>query len=407
MESLKLEFEQRKALNERINDDIERLAIEAENNNKETKETKKHMEDKCKEIYHLKEENVSLRLELLKVKETMKAEVQNKNKEIEVKCKEIVNLNQQLKASIGDVKDTTKAKITPIESVETIETDETIDLQNLANNKASGFSQSDPTSEPVPKFNSPRSSPVTELSSRCSICKVNRGTREKLEMHMRNHEEDGDYNCDDCSYQVNDISLLKKHCKETKHTSRQLNITPAVDKVDIACSFCAEQFDTKFNLMKHRKLNHPTFKPCANIDSCVFGDNCIYSHIPVPVGFHRCFQCGFEYSSKNEMMVHRKTNHENKQICNNFRKNDCRQTAERCWFLHVQSEETFSPPSRPQRVLTPPRQSPAPPQGFWERPANLTPPSATPDLPSITMMYNSMTSMMNMMSNMMNKMQTQ
>ena len=91
-------------------------------------------------------------------------------------------------------------------------------------------------------------------------------------------------------------------------------------------------------MTKHRRETHYTFKPCRNIISCIFEEECVVNHDPIPVGLHRCFQCGNDYSSKNEMMIHRKNAHEGVKTCKNYLQNKCQRDTE-CWWKHDNNSE--------------------------------------------------------------------
>ena len=55
---------------------------------------------------------------------------------------------------------------------------------------------------------------------KCIICKLVQDTKNKLENHMKNHEDDADWKCDgnpsgeDCYFQFNDRALLTNHVKK-------------------------------------------------------------------------------------------------------------------------------------------------------------------------------------------------
>ena len=63
-----------------------------------------------------------------------------------------------------------------------------------------------------------------------------------------------EYNCIDCDFQGSTNMHLQKHT-DLKHR----------EKGAIKCRVCNEQFTEKWNLMNHRKINHPhTVAPCKN-----------------------------------------------------------------------------------------------------------------------------------------------
>ena len=82
------------------------------------------------------------------------------------------------------------------------------------------------------------------------------------------------------------------------------------------------------------------------LDQCNFGIDCFYSHIPIPEGYYRCFQCGEEFESLNHMMLHRKGNHDSVKICKKFVENKCTKGPE-CWWLH-ENEVLMKSPQKSQ-----------------------------------------------------------
>ena len=52
-----------------------------------------------------------------------------------------------------------------------------------------------------------------------------------------------------------------------------------------------------------------------------------------------CYICDNRFESKMEMMIHRKTNHkELVRGCTNFAKNNCMFQGQSCWYLHEEEE---------------------------------------------------------------------
>ena len=214
---------------------------------------------------------------------------------------------------------------------------------------------------------------------KCKVCKLIQNTKSKLETHMKNHTDDADWICDgdpsgeECSYQSNNRKHLENHIKEKGHISEMLRISDteqALSSTDTQqpliqliqknetkkkCPFCELEFNSNTTMAQHRRENHPTSKPCRNIDQCKFGIDCFYSHIPIPEGYYRCFQCGEEFESLNHMMLHRKGNHDSVKICKKFVENKCTKGPE-CWWLH-ETEDFHQAP-----------ENPAPPESVWTIP---------------------------------------
>ena len=97
-------------------------------------------------------------------------------------------------------------------------------------------------------------------------------------------------------------------------------------------------------MVQHRQANHPTSKPCLNIDQCKFGIDCFYSHIPIPEGCFRCLQCGEEFETIDEWCSIGKPTMSKigVKICTKFMENKCTKGQE-YWWLH---ETVFSKNSK-------------------------------------------------------------
>ena len=188
----------------------------------------------------------------------------------------------------------------------------------------------------------------------CKICKVERNTLRKLEKHMANHNEDGDWFCEECDFQTNRISMLTNHMKENDHIFDLIQVKLT------KCPFCEELFQSRSEMVRHRKISHPTFKPCRNQTGCVFKFECIYSHDITPEGMSRCYECGEYFQSKKGMMLHRKNRHIVK-TCKNWLENNC-QRVDQCWWDHKadqpnqtmnrdfqQTQENLAPPAVQQK----------------------------------------------------------
>ena len=76
------------------------------------------------------------------------------------------------------------------------------------------------------------------------------------------------------------------------------------------------------------------------------------SHVPVPIGKVRCYQCGEEFDSKNTMMIHRKV-HGGVKDCQRFINSTC-DRGDHCWWNHQTTQQVFQqvkenlPPPIPQ-----------------------------------------------------------
>ena len=107
--------------------------------------------------------------------------------------------------------------------------------------------------------------------------------------------------CDECDYPAQDICDLGAHIYEV-HGSEGYEEA-------IACNYCQEKFKTKDSLMVHRKKAHINkVSICSNFvnGTCYFTkDECWYIHTK-PIVMLRCTFCEEEFATKSELMRHRK-----------------------------------------------------------------------------------------------------
>ena len=210
------------------------------------------------------------------------------------------------------------------------------DILSLATMKESGHERTSPQEsfKPKPK---PRTS-LLDKQFKCLVCKLVCNTEEKLQRHMVNHDEDGDWTCDGCSYQSREQNDLLNHLLEKRDHSTALldhllnkNIYDRRDK----CTICGELFGSKTELHNHLNTKHKTYKPCNKMPACD-GEGCRYNHDEVTPGAHLCYQCGDEYASKIELMNHMKSTHV-MPFCKHYKKGNCTFNG-RCWYSHMRKD---------------------------------------------------------------------
>lgn len=130
------------------------------------------------------------------------------------------------------------------------------------------------------------------------------------------------WDCDQCDYQGSSESTLRNHM-EHKHK--------------FECFACHEGFDSFGDLMVHRKANHKV-KACRFLTNCKFGDKCHYKHPETDAQKEeedwQCNSkdCGTWFNTKKEMMEHRKANHST-QVCRYYLNGNCTKGPE-CWYRH-------------------------------------------------------------------------
>ena len=215
----------------------------------------------------------------------------------------------------------------------------------------------------------------TEKQLSCKNCGDVFKTKSEFSNHIETHTQDGDWNCDECSYQTNSHKDLDRH-KAYHGKPKDGNNLGSKN-----CNFCTQKFNTDNELEEH-KQRHKTFKPCRNIPDCKFGINCLFNHNNYNKNKSLCYECGNEFNTFNELMFHRKNKH-TMRACENFKQNRCRFSSERCWFNHNNSKtiidkhqtkqhEKISYPQPSKKSLI------SEPSVFQNVPVNLAPPSTAP-----------------------------
>ena len=109
--------------------------------------------------------------------------------------------------------------------------------------------------------------------------------------------------------------------------------------------------------MNHRKQKHPSIVAlCKNKKekNCKFSsERCWWRHEASKndSGID-CFNCSKNFQTKGEMMNHRKREHaSNVKTCNNFLTNTCRFRANFCWFLHGEGSMEKEDNLEKQRII--------------------------------------------------------
>ena len=119
---------------------------------------------------------------------------------------------------------------------------------------------------------------------------------------------------------------------------------PQDDKFE--CHFCGKSFQGKDDLMLHRKKDHQSkVSLCRNFPkgNCPMADKCWFVHAECGNTFatdeHECNICDTTFDNKSEYMKHRKLKHEtNVTPCIHAMTSKCIFGKEKCWFLHDKQE---------------------------------------------------------------------
>ena len=145
--------------------------------------------------------------------------------------------------------------------------------------------------------------------------------------------------CEEHRFKTDNERRLKSHIKEEHR---------------ITCLTCQDTFKTFSEMIEHRRLNHPSTTKCSNFPNCERGDLCLYRHEGVtnnttqenqtqgPEGQIICRICLSEFHDKNEMMIHRKSDHLDKVgACKNIEAGlTCRKGPNHCWYRHDRATRT-------------------------------------------------------------------
>ena len=147
------------------------------------------------------------------------------------------------------------------------------------------------------------------------------------------------FNCTQCFFQGSNSEELEKHIN-IKHTTQG----------GMTCRNCGKMFETKPNLMDHRKTEHlASVAPCRNNMEglCSYSNRmCWWSHeaqneSKEPSGGNiKCYICSKMFGNKGAMMTHRKKEHSNVvRVCNMFLSNECRYNNSACWYSHEEDNK--------------------------------------------------------------------
>ena len=182
-----------------------------------------------------------------------------------------------------------------------------------------------------------------DVRKKCDQCEAMFSTKPQLDDHVtKNHHKEAsverlnDYKCMSCFLQFESSLQLKKHVERTLHT-------PCEYKEK--CFTCDKMFSSYWQLMKHRKSEHPSTKTCRyfQLKQCKFDeDSCWYKHeiisqsqVERTLIESTCNECDTNFKGKNELMMHKKITHEKKvQKCRKFQQGNCVFDKNRCWFSH-------------------------------------------------------------------------
>ena len=130
-----------------------------------------------------------------------------------------------------------------------------------------------------------------------------------------------EFNCQECPFQGTQQSQLNQHI-QLKHR--------------IKCRNCENFFKHKPELMVHRKKEHyETVASCKKGVNCEFTDRCWWKHKKMDSKDIECYFCEESFETKDQVMLHRKANHTKVvKSCTKFENGNCSKSEETCWFMH-------------------------------------------------------------------------
>ena len=164
--------------------------------------------------------------------------------------------------------------------------------------------------------------------------KSNYKTKSRVQLNSHINHTEPEHNCKDNDFQATTQLQLNKH-KNLKHIPKGQKLEEVIQ-----CRYCEQQFSEIWNLMNHRKKEHKsTVALCRNklANKCRFdSEKCWWNHEKTSNSFE-CFICNQTFVTKNEMMLHRKTNHA--EMVKHCTKDRCNFQEKFCWFIHEKTDK--------------------------------------------------------------------
>ena len=163
----------------------------------------------------------------------------------------------------------------------------------------------------------------------------------KTNVHTQTYpQNDIDFNCGVCIEQFTNESNLWSHM-DIEHDIRK------DDSInDFKCDICDEKFGEDGDVKYHKKERHQLMaKPCKYFvrGMCHFNEKtCWFSHTLETIIKQNCKYCGESFQSKNDLMKHRKIKHnKNIAICREQENGNCK-FGNDCWFKHITPNQNQS-----------------------------------------------------------------
>ena len=163
---------------------------------------------------------------------------------------------------------------------------------------------------------------------KCVKCNYQGSGGEDLYKHIKNqHIKEQNIEWTDCKKKSVEVNESRSHIDSRYSLVR-----------GIKCNNCGKDFHSKSEIMNHRKMEHTKMvATCKNyLDGlCSRGDSCWWIHRQGREEEIECFFCEKKFDTKPQVMIHRKTEHpKTVRPCQKFEAEKCQYNEETCWFKH-------------------------------------------------------------------------
>ena len=177
---------------------------------------------------------------------------------------------------------------------------------------------------------------------------------------------------------VNEVDECIQNVRCQGNCTHMICNDTAISQKLVTCNDCKEKFQTKDAMMDHKRdSDHPSKRKCNQDPDCERGARCWYVHrTPASAQTLRagqqeemltCTTCHYNFRSRNELMMHKKTEHLGNNTCRAFLAGYCRRGAQHCWNRH-DATPTLAPNVVRNQILLPPPGSTSWDQDFPQHP---------------------------------------
>lgn len=135
-------------------------------------------------------------------------------------------------------------------------------------------------------------------SLKCQICHVSFKTRQRLNLHLDNHENVKTYRCKTCPFVTLNLAIFKAHSRNHRQAPRLL----------VSCRFCSDKFENKKSMQTHVEASHPEHHFYCDLCSLKFQYKFdIRYHMKVHMIYQdnfKCERCGAGFRDKLALNSH-------------------------------------------------------------------------------------------------------